>query len=194
MIVTVIIAIVSALVLPGMGQAMRERRTQHTATTILDIVRETRSRAIYRGTTQTLVIQTSGTSLQLNSWEGSNSSCRLSTFGGGSMSDAQRVYALDLNTPEFTRHGINARIAVPASTSFLQICFTPLGVAYFSESLITDGRATGAVWSNASASDGPGSPAAMGVGGAFAIDVFQISGGVTRRIVIPLAGTPRMRT
>ena len=49
MVVVTIIAVVSALVLPSMVQVIRERHAQQAATSVLDIVRETRSRAMYRG-------------------------------------------------------------------------------------------------------------------------------------------------
>jgi prepilin-type N-terminal cleavage/methylation domain-containing protein len=190
MVVVTIIAVVSALVLPGAVQVLRERRAQQAATSVLDIARETRTRAMYRGMAHTLVIQSAGTALRFESWEGSSSSCRLSQFGGGLFNAADRVYALDLSTTTFARDNIGAQVSVPSGASYVQICFTPLGVAFFSTSPIADGTLPASVWSNDSG--------VIGSGGGFVVDVFQrrgsVDGGVRRRVVIPLSGMPRMRS
>ncbi len=190
MVVVTIISIVSALVMPSMLQVLRERKAQQAAVSVLDIVRETRSRAMYRGAAHTLAISTVGTSVRLDAWEGTSSSCRLSTFGGGLLDPTRRIYSLDLTTAEFTRDGVAAQLTVPAAQSYVQICFTPLGVALFSTTPIADGTAPSAVWSNDSAT--------IGVGGSFVLDVYQLRAGavagVRRRVVIPLSGMPRMRT
>jgi type II secretory pathway pseudopilin PulG len=185
MVVVTIVAVVSALVLPSMVQAMRERHAQEAAASVIDIARETRSRAMYRGVAHTLVITTSGSSLKFDSFEGTSSSCRLSRFGGGMLDAATRVYSLDLNTAAYTRDGIIAQVVQPTGVSYLQLCFTPLGVAYFTTSAISDGTAPSAVWSNDST--------VIGGGGSFGIDVYQHNG-VRRRVVIPLSGLPRLRT
>lgn len=190
MVVVTIIAVVSALVLPTAVQGMRERRTQQAAVSVLDIVRETRSRAMYRGMAHTLRVRQVSSSLVIDSFEGTSSSCRLSRFGGGSFDPAAQIYALDLTTSTFTRDGIVGQISSPAGLAYLQICFTPLGVAYFSTAPIGDGTIPSAVWLNNSA--------AIGSGGNFLIDVYQFRGGadagVRRRVVIPLAGVPRLRS
>lgn len=190
MVVVTIIAVVSALVLPGAVQMMRERKAQQAAVSVLDIVRETRSRAMYRGMAHTLVIQTAGTALRLESWEGTSSSCRLSQFGGGLFNAADRVYALDLSAASFARDNIVAQVSIPTGATYVQLCFTPLGVAYFSTTPIPDATLPSAVWSNNSG--------AIGTGGGFVVDVFQrhgsVDGGVRRRVVIPLSGMPRMRS
>ncbi len=190
MVVVTIIAVVSALVLPGAVQQMRERKAQQAATSVLDIVRETRSRAMYRGMAHTLVIQTAGTALRLESWEGTSSSCRLSQFGGGLFNAADRVYALDLSSATFARDNVAAQISIPSGASYIQLCFTPLGVAYFSTTAIADGTLPSSLWTNSST--------AIGSGGGFVVDVYQRNGaldaGVRRRVVIPLSGMPRMRS
>lgn len=187
MVVVTIIAVISALALPGMVRTVRERRTQQAAASVLDIVRETRSRAMYRGMAHSLVIQPSGASaLRLDAYEGTSSSCRLSRFGGGLFDPAQRVYSLDLSDASFTGDGIVSELTVPTGTSYLQICFTPLGVAYFSTTPIGDGSAPSAVWSNDSTS--------VGAGGVFQVDVYQAATLLRRRVVIPLSGVPRMRS
>ncbi len=190
MVVVTIIAVISALVLPSMVQVVRERHAQQAAISVLDIARETRSRAMYRGVAQTLVIETVGTTLRMNSYEGTASSCRLSRFGGGLFDPATRVYTLDLSSAAYTRDGIAAQVSLPAGVTFLQICYTPLGVAFFSTTPIPDATLPSAVWSNDSA--------AVGSGGSFVVDVYRSASGtdsgVRRRVVIPLAGTPRMRT
>lgn len=190
MVVVTIIAVVSALVLPGAVQMMRERKAQQAAVSVLDIVRETRSRAMYRGMAHTLVIQTAGTALRLESWEGTSSSCRLSQFGGGLFNAADRVYALDLSAASFARDNLVAQVSVPSGATYVQLCFTPLGVAYFSTTPIPDATLPSAVWTNNSG--------AVGTGGGFVVDVFQrngtVDGGVRRRVVIPLSGMPRMRS
>ena len=183
MIVVVIIGIVTALALPGMAQASRERRIQQAAVTVLDIAREVRTRAMYRGRAQTLIITQSGAAIRLDAYEGSSPSCRLSNFGPGALDPAQRVANLDLTDARFARDNLAASIALPSATTFLQICYTPLGAAFFSTTpVITASQA----WSN--------DTGVLGMGGVFQINVFQTTGGATRRILIPLGGMPRMRT
>jgi len=183
MIVVVIIGIVTALALPGVAQASRERRVQQAAVTILDIAREVRSRAMYRGRAQTLVITQVGVALRLDAYEGSSSSCRLSNFGAGSLDPTQRVANLDLTEARFVRDNLGATISLPSATTYLQICYTPLGAAFFSTTpIVTASQA----WSN--------DTSMLGLGGVFQINVFQTTGGATRRILIPLGGMPRMRT
>ena len=183
MIVVVIVGIVTALALPGVAQASRERRIQQAAVTVLDIAREVRTRAMYRGRAQTLVISTSGSGLLLDAYEGSSPSCRLSNFGTGALDQNQRVANLDLTTSRYTRDNLGATIALPSGTTYLQICYTPLGATFFSTTPIIMASQT---WSNDSSS--------LGMGGVFQINVFQTTGGALRRILIPLGGMPRMRT
>lgn len=183
MIVVLIIGIVTALALPGMSQASRERRIQEAAVGVLDITREVRTRAMYRGRAQTLVISQSGTAIRLDAYEGSSPSCRLSNFGAGAFDPGQRVANLDLTDPRFVRDNLGASIALPSATTFLQICYTPLGAMFFSTTPIV---IASQVWSNDSG--------ALGSGGVFQINVFQTTGGAIRRILIPLGGMPRMRT
>jgi prepilin-type N-terminal cleavage/methylation domain-containing protein len=183
MIVVVIIGIVTALALPGMSQASRERRIQQAAVTVLDITREVRTRAMYRGRAQTLVISQVGAAIRLDAYEGSSPSCRLSNFGSGTLDVNQRVANLDLNDLRYSRDNLAATIALPSATTFLQICYTPLGAAFFSTTPIIEASQG---WSNDSS--------ALGLGGVFQINVFQTTGGATRRILIPLGGMPRMRT
>jgi type II secretory pathway pseudopilin PulG len=187
MVVVTIVAVVSALVLPSMGQAMRERRVRQAAVSVLDVIRETRSRAMFRGRAQTLLVQASGSSLRFEAYEGSVSSCRLSTFGPAGLLDPQtRVVSLDLNTPTYTRDNIQARITLPSSATYLQICYTPMGTALFSTAPIST---PSNAWSN--------DPNIVGTSGTFQIDVAQqvgsVTEGVPRKILIPLGGIPRMR-
>jgi prepilin-type N-terminal cleavage/methylation domain-containing protein len=187
MVVVTIIAIVSALVLPSMSQVMRERRVKQAAVSVLDVVRETRSRAMFRGRAQTLIIQSSGSALRFEAYEGTLSSCRLSAFGPGGILDPNaRVVTLDLGSSYYSRDNINARISLPSSATYLQICYTPMGTALFSTSPITNPSNT---WSN--------DPNFVGTSGTFQVDVFQqvagVTNGVPRRILIPLGGIPRMR-
>jgi type II secretion system protein H len=183
MIVVVIIGIVTALALPGMAQASRERRVQQASVLVLDIVREVRSRAMYRGRAQTLVITQSGIAIRLDAYEGTSPSCRLSSFGTGSLDTNTRVANLDLTDARYTRDNLGANIALPSATAYLQICYTPLGAAFFSTTPIVAASQT---WSN--------DTSVLGIGGVFQINVFQTTGGATRRILIPLGGMPRMRT
>lgn len=189
MVVVTIIAILSAMVLPGYTQAGRERRIQEAAVSVLDLVRAVRSRAMYRGRAQLLVIQASGSALRLDGWEGSESSCQLSRFGSmaGVLDPMLRVAQLDLSAAEYTRDNLNAVIALPAGTSYLEVCFTPTGNAYFTQMPVS---LPSEEWSNDALSTGSG--------GAYRIDVFQVLGGVEngvrRHVVIPLSGNPRMRS
>ena len=195
MVVVTIISIVSALVLPSMAQVVRDRHAQEAAMSVLDIVRETRSRAMYRGTAHTLLIETVGTTLRMHAYEGSTSSCRLSRFGGGLFDPAQRVYSLDMTTSAFTDDGIQAAVATTltaASTSLstLQLCFTPMGVTYFSLTPISDAATSMATFSNDSTAAGLNTPM-------FAVYVYRGTSsapvGVPRVIMVPLSGMPRMR-
>jgi type II secretory pathway pseudopilin PulG len=183
MIVVVIIGVITALALPGVSQASRERRVQQAAVTLLDVAREVRSRAMYRGRAQTLIIAQSGVALTLDAYEGSSPSCRLSNFGTGSFDPAARVANLDLTLAQYGRDNLGANIALPSGTAYLQICYTPLGAAFFSTTPIVSASQG---WSN--------DTSALGIGGVFQVNVFQTTGGATRRILIPLGGSPRMRT
>lgn len=183
MIVVVIVGIVTALALPGMAQASRERRIQQAAVTVLDIAREVRTRAMYRGRAQTLIVSVSGAALRFDAYEGSSPSCRLSNFGTGVLDPMARVANLDLTDARYARDNLGATISVPAATTYLQICYTPLGAAFFSTTPII---VASQGWANDSA--------VLGTGGVFQINVFQTTGGATRRILIPLGGMPRMRS
>lgn len=194
MIVVTIIAVVSALVLPSMVQSIRDAHTQQAAVAAFDVVRETRSRAMYRGVAHSLVLDASSGTLVMSAYEGTASSCRLSRFGSGLFDPALRVYSLDFGAAAYTRDGISAEIHSPALVSRLQICFTPLGVAYFVSpigSVIADSTTSPFTWTN--------SPSATtGIGtAAFTINVFRGTAtaptGVVRQVVIPLSGMPRMR-
>lgn len=189
MVVVTIIAILSAMVLPGFSQAGRERRIQQAAVSVLDLIREVRSRAMYRGRAQVLVIQASGSALRFDGWEGTESSCRLSRFGStaGVLDPTLRVAQLDLSTAEYARDNLNATISLPAGASYLEICFTPTGNAYFTQMPVS---LPSEEWSNDSM--------LTGSGGAYQIDVFQVlnsaENGVRRHVIIPLSGNPRLRT
>ena len=183
MIVVVIIGIITSLALPGMVQASRERRIQQAAVSVLDLAREVRTRAMYRGRAQTLVIAQSGAAIRFDAYEGSSPSCRLSEFGTSALDTNQRVANLDLTEARFARDNLGATISLPTSTTYLQICYTPLGAAFFSTTPIINASQ---VWSNDTGT--------LGIGGVFQINVFQTTGGATRRILIPLGGMPRMRT
>lgn len=194
MIVVTIIAVISALVLPSMTSSIRDAHTQQAAIAAFDIVREARSRAMYRGVAHSLVLDSASGTLQMNVYEGTSSSCRLSRFGAGLFDPAQRVYSLDFGAATYTRGGISAEVRGASPLTRLQICFTPLGVAYFAApagSLIADATTSPFTWSNNPSSSG-------GVGSAsFTIHVyrgtFTSPTGVIRQVVIPLSGMPRMR-
>lgn len=184
LVVLVIIAVVSALVLPGMAQAMRERRVREAAVSVLDIARLVRSRALYRGRSQMLVVQTSGTALTFEAWEGNSNACRSASFGVGGVLDAnQRVATLDLAGAPYAGDNINAVIASPSATSYLAICFTPTGRMFYR-------AASAGAWSD--------DTTVVGRNGGFIIQVFQtragVDYGVRRNIFIPIGGMPRFRT
>ncbi len=194
MIVVTIIAVVSALVLPSMSQSIRDSHTQQAAVAAFDIVREARSRAMYRGVAHSLVLDSTSGALVMSVYEGTASSCRLSRFGSGLFDPALRVYSLDFGAAAYTRDGIVAEIRSSSLLSRLQICFTPLGVAYFVSpvgSLIADSTTSPFTWSNS-----PSSTAGVGTA-SFTINVFRGTSasptGVLRQVVIPLSGMPRMR-
>ena len=190
MVVVTIIAVLSALVLPSMTQAIRERHTQEAAVEIVDLLREIRSRAMYRGRAQTVVMRQVGTTLRIEAYEGSESTCRLSRFRPGAGAGfvlADQVAALDLSGPRYTVDGIASIITLPSGTSFLQLCYTPMGNTLFSTTEITT---PSVLWSSDNG--------AVGSGGAFQVDVFQMRDGsqygVRRRVMIPLGGIARLRT
>ncbi|MBI5512235.1 MAG: type II secretion system protein [Deltaproteobacteria bacterium] len=185
MVVVTIIAVVSALVLPGMISAMKERRCQQAAVSVLDAYRQVRSRAMFRGRAQLLVAsQTTspaGPAIRFTAYEGSTSSCRTSTFPIG---DATRVtLSLDLSATAYSEDGVTAQFSLPAGTTNLELCYTPLGTALFRQTSTE-------AFSNDSTT--------MGSGGVFQVDVQRRVGGsdlgARRRVVIPLGGNPRMRT
>lgn len=190
MVVVTIIAILSALVLPSMTQAIRERHAQEAAVEIVDLLREIRSRAMYRGRAQTVVMRQVGTTLRIEAYEGTESTCRRSRFragmGAGFVADEQ-VAVLDLSEARYANDGIASVITIPAATPYFQICYTPMGNTFY---VTTETSMPSAAWSNDSG--------VVGTGGVFQIDVYQVRDGnqygVRRRVMIPLGGIPRMRT
>lgn len=190
MVVVTIIAVLSALVLPSMSQAMRERHAQEAAIDVADLLREVRGRAMYRGRAQTVAIRQVGTTVRLEAYEGTESSCRLSRFrltAGTGFVEAEQIAMLDLGAAQYARDSLASSISIPAGTTFLQLCYTPMGNTFFSTTEIS---IPSTQWSNDNS--------AVGSGGAFQIDVFQSRGGtvegVRRRVLIPLGGIPRLRT
>lgn len=190
MVVVTIIAILSAMVLPSMTQAMRERHVQQAAVEVVDLLREVRSRAMYRGRAQTVVMRQVGTTLRIEAYEGTESTCRLSRFRpgmGAGFVAADQIATLDLSEARYTVDGIASVITIPTGTSFFQLCYTPMGNTFF---VTTETSVPSTAWSNDNG--------AVGTGGAFQIDVFQLRDGaqygVRRRVLIPLGGIPRLRT
>ncbi|MBL8601855.1 MAG: prepilin-type N-terminal cleavage/methylation domain-containing protein [Myxococcales bacterium] len=188
MVVVVLIAILSALAIPSMLQAGRERRVQEASTSVVDIFRNARGRAMYRGRAQMVLVRPSGSALRFDVFESANSRCRDGQFGaatGDSPNLTTVIETLDLATTYYARDGINATVT-PGSTNRLRVCYTPMGNAFFGTSAYTGVTDT---WSN--------NMADPNVAPAFEIRLFQGAvagvGGVARRILLPLGGTPRMR-
>lgn len=190
MVVVTIIAILSALVLPSMTQAMRERHAQEAAVEVIDLLREIRGRAMYRGRAQTVVMRQVGTSVRIEAYEGTESSCRLSRFrstAGTGFVPAEQIALLDMSSAQYTRDNLASVITIPTGTTYLQLCYTPMGNTFFATEEIS---IPSTVWSN--------DTGVVGSGGAFQVDVFQsrsgVVSGVRRRVLIPLGGLPRLRT
>jgi len=189
MVVIVMIAILSALAIPTFLQAARERRVQQAAISVLDVFRSARGRAMYRGRAQMLVVQPSGGALRFELYEGLTNVCRNGRFGnlGGTLDVNSLVEVLDLNDPQYTRDDLVAEVTRPGGTSYLRVCFTPLGNTFFGTSAYTGANDA---WSN--------DFNLVGVGGAFEVDLYQFRAGqvagARRRVLVPLGGTPRMRT
>lgn len=190
MVVVTIIAVLSALVLPSMTQAMRERHAQEAAIDVVDLLREIRGRAMYRGRAQTVAVRQVGTTVRMEAYEGTESSCRLSRFrvaAGTGFVEAEQVALLDLASAQYSRDSLASVISIPTGTRYLQLCFTPMGNTFFATEEIS---IPSTQWSNDNS--------AVGSGGAFQIDVFQARDGVVtgarRRVLIPLGGIPRLRT
>jgi type II secretory pathway pseudopilin PulG len=185
MVVVTIVAVVSALVLPGMISAMKERKCQQAAVSVLDSYRQVRSRAMFRGRAQLLVAtqttSAAGVAIRFTAYEGTTSSCRTSTFPIGD--NTQLTLTLDLSSTVYSDDGVTAQFSLPSGTTELQVCYTPLGTALFRRS------ATEAFSNDATTT---------GAGGVFQVDVQRRVGGADlgarRRVVIPLGGAPRMRT
>ncbi len=183
------IAILSSLAIPAMIQASRERRVQQAAISVLDAFRNARGRAMYRGRAQMLVVQPSGGALRFELYEGATNVCRNGRFGniGGSLDINSLADVLDLNDPLYARDNLVAEITRPGGTSYLRVCFTPLGNTFFGTSQYTGANDA---WSN--------DFNLVGVGGAFQIDLYQFRSGqvagARRRVLVPIGGTPRMRT
>ncbi|MFO0625468.1 MAG: prepilin-type N-terminal cleavage/methylation domain-containing protein [Polyangiales bacterium] len=156
MVVVTIIAVLSALVLPSMSQAMRERHAQEAAIDVTDMLREVRGRAMYRGRAQTVVIRQVGTAVRLEAYEGTESSCRLSRFrltAGTGFVEAEQIAVLDLGAAQYARDSLASTIAIPTGTTFLQLCHTPMGNTFFSTTEISiparSGATTTARWGRA---------------------------------------------
>lgn len=190
MVVVTIIGVLSALVLPSMTQAMRERHAQEAAVEIVDLLRELRSRSMYRGRAQTVLLRQVGTTLRVEAYEGTASSCRLSRFrlsAGTGFVAAEQIASMDFSEARYARDDLATVISLPVGTTFLQICYTPMGNTFFTT---TETSIESTAWSNDNG--------AVGTGGAFQVDVFQLRDGtqlgVRRRVMIPLGGNPRLRT
>jgi len=190
MVVVTIIAVLSALVLPSMTQAIRERHAQEAAIDVMDLLREVRGRAMYRGRAQTVVIRQVGSSVRLEAYEGSESSCRLSRYrltAGTGFVEAEQTALLDLGGAQYARDFLTSSISIPSGTTYLQLCYTPMGNTFFSTTEIS---IPSTQWSNDNS--------VVGSGGAFQIEVVQSRGGtaqgVRRRVLIPLGGIARLRT
>jgi hypothetical protein len=93
------------------------------------------------------------------------------------------VLSLDLSETRYLNDGITEEFTLPTGTSYLEVCYSPLGTALF-RTRTTDPYSNDAT--------------VTGTGGAFQVEVQRRVGGTAtgarRRVVIPLGGNPRMRT
>jgi prepilin-type N-terminal cleavage/methylation domain-containing protein len=171
MVAVAIIAIATALAIPTIQQAMRDRATAQQAIQFMNVFREARSRATFRGRAQLVRVDLSGSTPVQEIYEGTQSSCSLSLFSTRVFENAMLLSARDIVVT-------NTR---PVS-SFVDFCYTPMGrlfYRYSSTSTFTE-------------DNGANTGRALNGGFMYSVSNTTFPGIVARRVVIPLGGSPRL--
>lgn len=175
MVTVAIIGIAMAVAIPTIQHAMRDRRLQQEAITFMSAFRDARSRAMMRGRAHLVTINLSGSSAQVDIWEGNVSSCRLSDFS--SRTAANHVYQNTMLAAS-TTFRVTAVSGAPTVGEF---CFTPSGRLMYrfdSTSDFVEDNTAGGVATN----------------GGFMYEVSDLAYPDlrVRRVFVPLSGIPRL--
>lgn len=171
MVAVAIIGIATALAIPTIQQAMRDRATAQQAIQFMNVFREARSRATFRGRAQLVRVDLGGSYPLEEIYEGTQASCNLSTF-------PTRVFE---NTMLRSSTDIAVSNTRPAS-NYVDFCYTPMGrlfYRYASSSTFTE-------------DNGANTGRALNGGFIYSVSNTTFPGIVARRVVIPLGGSPRL--
>ncbi len=133
MVVVTIIAILATIAVPSMALRIRDRRSQEAAQKVAAVYRTARLRAMGRGSA-ILVRFDSGTfdvyeailgdaAPSANCFNLPSSSCTRTDWSSDQKRKATTHFAV-------SERGEYSGISITSATTFLDVCFTPLGAAY----------------------------------------------------------------
>lgn len=175
MVTIAIIGIAMALSIPTIRQAMHDRRLQQEAIDFMNVFREARSRAMFRGRAHLVSVDTSGTNTIQRMIEGDTSSCLLSNFA---IPPSREIY---VNTSLRTSTEVRIENITPG-VAVIEFCYTPMGRMFYRY-----GR-------GASFTEDNGATTGQPLNGGFLYRTISTVNPATvaRRIFIPLGGVPRL--
>ncbi|HET9954708.1 MAG TPA: prepilin-type N-terminal cleavage/methylation domain-containing protein [Polyangiaceae bacterium] len=144
MVVVIIVALVATIAVPSAVERMRERRSQEAAQKIAAIYRNARIRAMGRGAA-VLVRYTTTKGFQiLEATRGGASGCAREPFRSCVTNGTEDLWSTSQAQPamadfdptrrsEYSNLTVNAVSSTTSSApdSYLDVCFTPIGKAYF---------------------------------------------------------------
>lgn len=174
MVAVAIIGIATALAIPTIQQTLRDRATAQQAVQFMNVFREARSRATFRGIAQVVIVDLGGATPSQTIREGTRSSCGLSDF-------TQPLNRIFDNTMLAQVTDVSVTNTRPVAT-YIEFCYTPLGRLFYrfsSTSAFTD-------------DNGANTGRALNGGFLYAFANTRFPGIVTRRVVVPLGGSPRL--
>lgn len=197
MVVVLIIGILSALAVPEISEAMKNRRMTDAAVRVQSLYRGARGRALGRGLAQMVRYEAIGTSARLRHFEGDSNSCSASNWLAivGTAGTAPATYRDMLVDQEnfslvgslWQRNGIvlnrlsSTGGAGGSDGALVDLCFTPLGRVFY----------------RTNAGLPFGEPPAGRNGYQLRIERLDLETGtkvgVPRYVVVPTSGTPRIQ-
>jgi len=193
LIVVAIIGISAALAAPAVHSAMVERRTGEAGHDLVRLSRQARSEAIAYGRAHLVrytAASTSGSRGRFELWRGISTGCNtndwptIMAFGACDEADTMCVDFLDLSGSLFAIGSSYVTVSAASGMTAFDMCYEPSGVMRYRRG--TTGRFTDL-----------NQPAGLGSAtGGFVFNVQRYDSGtaegVTRRVVLPLSGNPRI--
>ncbi|MEI8254747.1 MAG: type II secretion system protein [Deltaproteobacteria bacterium] len=173
MVTVAVIGIATAVVIPTIQQTLRDRGTAQQAIQFMNVFREARSRATMRGRAVLVSVDVSVSPAVQLGVEGDRSSCTLSTFPA--------VNTVIENTQLRSSTDIQVTNSRPVAT-YIEFCYTPLGRMFYRYS-------SGTAFTE---DNGASTGRALNGGFIYNFQNTRFPGIVTRRVVIPLGGAPRL--